>query len=637
MLGRHLSSTVSGVGTRRIRRHASAPKSLHCCYAVRLASSAQATSSARPTTLAGGEDQHYDVLIVGGGAVGSTLASCLLRWNGGNGLRIGLVEFSKGPRPLSAFAAGGDLPNARAYALSPASLELINNGLPKSAGVAACEGTVATKSSSGSCSPGPIELLSSISPYARIAPYSAMQIWESNGPATLHFDATDLSTDSIDPHKSKDNSVGTSSDGDDGSGTSEATYSDMLGAVVEDGPLVSALWDNMQSGGADGIDLITNAAVKSIDAPSTAQQQSTATGAGLALAPPPPVSLTYQIHNPTPDASADGHPQTRTVTADLLVAADGGNSTVRRMLGMPVTGSGYGRRAVTCTVKVDRGRGGMRKTAYQRFMKNGPMALLPVWSFNVDNCNSEDESEEYANIVWSTTPSHATHLQSLSEEKFLAAMNDVMQSGPANTQSIFPQELTENILPNLPGPLAPLSAPLTGIVKGIDHLARGANDGLTMSRWSESKPFQLPPLITSVVGPRLAFDLSTSQAQSYVAPRVALVGDAAHTVHPMAGQGLNLGLGDVESLVRHYQTAQESGMDFGGTMHFLNQYNKERRAEVSAVLGGIHALHEFFATKFEPAVYVRSLGMNLINALGPVRRHLAEVAAGRRGAVTSKR
>ena len=548
--------------------------------------------------------------------MGSTLASCLLRSGGGTGLRIGLVEFSKGPRPLSAFAAGGASPNARAYALSPASLELINNGLPKSSGAGAGAGT----------RPGPIQALSSLSPYARIAPYSAMQIWESDGPATLHFDADDLSTSA----HSIDNS------NDDCDVGSETTYSDILGAVVEDGPLVSALWDDMKAGGSGGIDLITNAAVKSIVAPSTTQHQSTI-GARMALAPPPPVSLTYQIHNPTPDASAEGHPQTKTVTADLLVAADGGNSTVRRMLGMPVTGSGYGRRAVTCTVKVDRGRGGMRKTAYQRFMKNGPMALLPVWSFNEDDRNDEDKLEEYANVVWSTTPSHATHLQSLSEEDFLAAMNDVMLSGPANTQSIFPQELTENILPNLPGPLAPLSAPLTGIAKGIDHLARGANDGLTMSRWSESKPFQLPPLITSVVGPRLAFDLSTSQAQSYVAPRVALVGDAAHTVHPMAGQGLNLGLGDVESLVRHYQTAQESGMDFGGTMHFLNQYNAERRAEVSAVLGGIHALHEFFATKFEPAIFVRSLGMNLVNALGPVRKHLAEVAAGRRGAVTSKR
>ena len=610
MLGRHLSSAVSA-GTRRLRRSPPSPAPAPLYYAVRLVSSAKAAGVS--TRSSSEEDkQHYDVLIVGGGAVGSALASCLLRSSGGSGLRIGLLEFSKGPRPLSAFAAGGDLPNARAYALSPASLQLINNGLPHGGD---------SSSSSDSSRPGPIESLSSLSPYARISPYVAMQIWESDGPATLHFDAADLSTDATDPYKKEGS--------DDAS--LETSYNDMLGAVVEDGPLVSALWDDMRSDEAGDIDLITNAAVKSIVAPSTA----TATSSGTALAPPPPVSLTYQIHSPTPDASADGHPQTTRVTADLLVGADGANSAVRRMLGMPVTGSGYGRRAVTCTVRVDRGRGGMRETAYQRFMKNGPMALLPVWSFNGNKQDGEDELEEYANIVWSTTPTHATHLQSLSEKEFLAAMNDVMQSGPASTQSIFPRELTDNILPNLPGPLAPLSAPLTGLAKGIDQVARGANDGLTMSRWSESKPFQLPPLITSVVGPRLAFNLSTSQAQSYVAPRVALVGDSAHTVHPMAGQGLNLGLGDVECLARHYQTAQESGMDFGGTMHFLNQYNTERRAEVSAVLGGIHALHGMFATAFEPAVYVRSLGMNLVNALGPVRRHLAEVAAGRRG-VTPK-
>ena len=611
MLGRHLSSAVSA-GTRRLHRSPPPPAPATLYYAVRLVSSAKAACAS--TRSSSEEDKHYDVLIVGGGAVGSALASCLLRSSGGSGLRIGVLEFSKGPRPLSAFAAGGDLPNARAYALSPASLQLINNGRPHGG-----DSSSSSSSRSDSSRPGPIESLSSLSPYARISPYLAMQIWESDGPATLHFDAADLSTDAIDPYKTEGS--------DDG--LSETSYNDMLGAVVEDGPLVSALWDDMRSDEAGDIDLITNAAVKSIVAPSTA------TGSGTALAPPPPVSLTYQIHSPTPDASADGHPQTTRVTADLLVGADGANSAVRRMLGMPVTGSGYGRRAVTCTVRVDRGRGGMRNTAYQRFMKNGPMALLPVWSFNGTKQDGEDELEEYANIVWSTTPIHATHLQSLSEKEFLAAMNDVMQSGPASTQSIFPRELTDSILPNLPGPLAPLSAPLTGFAKGIDQVARGANDGLTMSRWSESKPFQLPPLITSVVGPRLAFDLSTSQAQSYVAPRVALVGDSAHTVHPMAGQGLNLGLGDVECLARHYQTAQESGMDVGGTMHFLNQYNTERRAEVSAVLGGIHALHGMFATAFEPAVYVRSLGMNLVNALGPVRRHLAEVAAGRRG-VTPK-
>ena len=283
MLGRHLSSAVSA-GTRRLRRSPPSPAPAPLYYAVRLVSSAKAAGVS--TRSSSEEDkQHYDVLIVGGGAVGSALASCLLRSSGGSGLRIGLLEFSKGPRPLSAFAAGGDLPNARAYALSPASLQLINNGLPHGGD------SSSSSSSSDSSRPGPIESLSSLSPYARISPYVAMQIWESDGPATLHFDAADLSTDAIDPYNKTEGS-------DDG--LSETSYNDMLGAVVEDGPLVSALWDDMRSDEAGDIDLITNAAVKSIVAPSTAT-----TSTGTALAPPPPVILTYQIHSPTPDASAD--------------------------------------------------------------------------------------------------------------------------------------------------------------------------------------------------------------------------------------------------------------------------------------------------------------------------------------------
>ena len=537
--------------------------------------------------------EHYDVLIVGGGAVGSAMANALRHT--GAVSSIGVLEFRGAPPPLSAYTDDGGekskgTPNARSYALSPASLELINNG-PSTCNP---RSSASSASQDVSSAAGPIARLDEM---GRVAWYDSMQIWESDGPATLHFSHDDLCTESIDPYKEMD-----------ASSADRARYHDVLGAVIEDGPLVSALWHEMQSSKDDAVDFICNAAIKSIVAPSPNHASS-------GLAPPKPVELTYQVHNAFPDADSKGHPLTRKITTDLLVAADGGNSTVRRMLGMPTVGFGYGRRAVTCTVKVE---GSMGRTAYQRFMPNGPMALLPVWS---------EGDAVYANVVWSTTPSVASDLQQLSEEGFVRELNDCMQSGPVNTQSLFPSDLVDNILPG----------PLAGIAKGVDYLARGANDGLTMSRWSESRPFGLPPTISSVVGPRLAFDLSLSQARSYVAPRVALVGDAAHTVHPMAGQGLNLGIGDVDCLVRHIQSAMSSGMDPGGTMHFLNQYDSERKAEVSATLGGIHALHNMFGTTFSPAVYIRSLGMNLVNAAGPVRRRLAEVAAGRRGALSGLR
>jgi ubiquinone biosynthesis monooxygenase Coq6 len=134
-----------------------------------------------------------------------------------------------------------------------------------------------------------------------------------------------------------------------------------------------------------------------------------------------------------------------------------------------------------------------------------------------------------------------------------------------------------------------------------------------------------------VAGKRFAFDLNLMHAKNYVSPRVALVGDAGHTVHPMAGQGLNLGMGDVECLVENLKQAVESGMGVDGSAgldYALQQYESSRQREVVATMGGIHFLHSVFGTTFSPAVHARSMGMNIINSAGPIRRRLVQVATG---------
>uniref|UniRef100_A0A7S4NGX6 FAD-binding domain-containing protein n=1 Tax=Odontella aurita TaxID=265563 RepID=A0A7S4NGX6_9STRA len=415
-----------------------------------------------------------------------------------------------------------------------------------------------------------------------------MQVGESDGPATLNFAASDLADDSADPESAKED--------------------DVLGAVVEDGPLVAALWDELRGGGGS-IELISPASITSITAPSTAGGSK----------PPPPVEVSYTPSGGGSNSDPSSSEGRRTVTASLLVAADGANSYVRRTLGMPTSGWGYGRRAVTCTVEVSRS---MWRTAYQRFLPDGPIALLPVWTEGTPNDGGDgDGGKCYANVVWSTTPSRAKELQSLDPDQFLDALNENLQHGPRTN----PPLVSDEARASLPGIVSSLAF-------GVETLIRGASEGLTMSQWSEKKPFAPPPLASGVVGPRFAFDLSLSQACSYVAPRVALVGDAAHTVHPMAGQGLNQGLGDAACLSRVIAEATQSGMDVGGTMQFLSEYDAERRAEVAAAMAGIQALHVAFGMKdFVPGIYARSLGMNLVNAVGPVRRHLAAVAAGRKG------
>ena len=109
---------------------------------------------------------------------------------------------------------------------------------------------------------------------------------------------------------------------------------------------------------------------------------------------------------------------------------------------------------------------------------------------------------------------------------------------------------------------------------------------------------------------------------------------AAHTIHPMAGQGLNLGMADAECLARHIQRSVQSGMgikDKAGLQYALQQYESERQREVVSVMGGIQVLHTMFGTTFSPAVHIRSVGMNLINSLGPMRRKLVKVATGENG------
>ena len=146
-----------------------------------------------------------------------------------------------------------------------------------------------------------------------------------------------------------------------------------------------------------------------------------------------------------------------------------------------------------------------------------------------------------------------------------------------------------------------------------------------MASHHPSPKYVTPPRIDSIVSPRLSFPLSCFQTQSYVKGRVALIGDAAHTVHPMAGQGLNLGLADVQVLADVIDKAAKSGMDVST---FLDEYGSNRQRNVSISLGGIHALQRIFGIQNNvPFQHAKTLGMNLIQNLSPLRRQLAVAAA----------
>jgi 2-octaprenylphenol hydroxylase len=144
-----------------------------------------------------------------------------------------------------------------------------------------------------------------------------------------------------------------------------------------------------------------------------------------------------------------------------------------------------------------------------------------------------------------------------------------------------------------------------------------------MAAQEYSGRFMPPPILKETVSPQFAFPLACRQVSHYIQPRVALVGDAAHSVHPMAGQGLNLGLQDVGNLVDVVERAAASGMD---PVTFLTEYDRSRKAQVSLTITGIHALHEIFGVQHTLAKHMKSLGMNFVQNVGPVRRSLVQAA-----------
>lgn len=134
----------------------------------------------------------------------------------------------------------------------------------------------------------------------------------------------------------------------------------------------------------------------------------------------------------------------------------------------------------------------------------------------------------------------------------------------------------------------------------------------------------------ALAGPRFSYPLNLTLAKSYVAPRVALVGDAAHGVHPIAGQGLNLGLRDVAALAEVLIEARRRGEDIGA-IDVLERYQGWRRFDATALALGMDTVNRLFSNDDPVLRPVRDLGMGIVQAVGPLRRAFMRQAAGLSG------
>ena len=274
-----------------------------------------------------------------------------------------------------------------------------------------------------------------------------------------------------------------------------------------------------------------------------------------------------------------------TIAARLLVGADGLNSPVRKFAGIPTRGWDYDRHGVVATLKLPPGSGHRSEnyrgvTAYQRFLPSGPIAFLALPS-------------DYATLVWTTTPSQAMRLKSLGIEDFVAMVNAAFRLDVVDINYMFTLD--------------------SGQVSELEWRERVQSDQVDVDG-------EMPQRIASIQeGSIASFPLRLRHASSYTTNRIALIGDAAHTIHPLAGQGLNMGLADSRSLASAIEDAVLHGADIGTEIGCLDKYNADMWMSNNRMLGAVDKLHWLYSAKSWPVVGLRGFGLRAVDALNPLK------------------
>ena len=391
--------------------------------------------------------EEFDVVIVGGGMVGSAVACSL----GNSSLKVAVIE-STLPLAFSAEQAH----DLRVSALSIASKNILET-------VGAWDGIVAR----------------------RFCPFKRMRVWETAGD-------TEFCSDDI-------------------------NYPE-LGYIVENRITQLALLDRLQE--FDNIELICPSTITKIN---------------------------YAIGEDSLLELEDG----RQLSAKVLVAADGGQSRVRQIVGLGVTSWDYKQHALVIYIETAYGQ---QDITWQRFLPSGPQAFLPL-------------TGHYGSIVWYNSPDEVRRLKSLSYD----ALKDELVHA-------FPDCL--------------------GQVHAV--LAVGS------------------------------FPLKRQHAQNYVKPGVVLVGDAAHMINPLAGQGVNIGLLDAAALGDVLIDAAKKGLALGD-ISVLRRYEQMRRNENLKMMTVMDVFYQVFSNEILPLKLIRNLGLGLAERLLPAKNKVMRSAMGLEG------
>jgi 2-polyprenylphenol 6-hydroxylase len=240
-----------------------------------------------------------------------------------------------------------------------------------------------------------------------------------------------------------------------------------------------------------------------------------------------------------------------TLTAELVIAADGARSPLRERLGIPIRTYDYHQSSLVARVATEFPH---HATARQRFLPGGPLAFLPL-------------EEDWSSIVWTLPTAEVAGVLALEREDF--------------------------------------------------HVALG-----------QAFDFRLGRIIDSER--REAYPLTRLHAEQYVSERVALAGDAAHAIHPLAGQGVNLGLLDAAALTEVILDARGRGRN-PGALPVLRRYERWRRGENLLMMSAMDGFNTLFGNQPGPVRRLRNFGLSMVNAVGPAKNLFMRHAAGLAG------
>lgn len=236
------------------------------------------------------------------------------------------------------------------------------------------------------------------------------------------------------------------------------------------------------------------------------------------------------------------------LSAPLIVAADGGFSTVRRLLNLGNEKTNFSQSAIIANITTSKAHQGV---AYERFSEHGPIALLPM-------------SQGRSSLVWSMKSDDIESVMALDDDAFLNSL-----------QQAF---------------------------------------GYRLGTFEKT-------------GKRVSYPLVQTLASTLIHHRIAFIGNAAQALHPIAGQGFNLGLRDVAALIHQLSTAVIANEDLG-SFNTLNQYSELRSSDRDNTVFATSGLVSIFSNQYWPLVVGRNIGLSLSNHFSALKKPVAHQMLG---------